>query len=70
MLRAEPAEFLFLSFTCDILGYTLVANDAKLVHFTFYVYFLGHWATMLFEGYGGATPRHAPVRSGAEREVA
>jgi len=53
MLRAEPAElfFLFLSFTCDILGYvTLVTNDAKIVHFTFYVYFLGHWGHNVFWG--------------------
>jgi len=64
MLRPEPAEFfLFLSFTCDILGYVSSNNDAKIVHFTFYIYFpwaLGH---DVFEGHDGATHRHDPVRS-------
>ena len=49
MLRAEPAEFFcfyrYRSFTvivtfCFFLG-TLVANDAKIVHFTFHEYFPG-----------------------------
>ena len=72
MLRAEPAEFfLFLSFTCDILGYTLVANDAKIVHFTFYIYFPGALGPRCFLR---ATPRHAPHpersgRSGAGAEL-
>jgi len=40
----------------------------KIVHFTFYIYFTGALgATMFFGGHEGATPKHAPVRSGAER---
>ena len=49
---------------------TLVANDAKIVHFTFYVYFPGGTgATVFFEGHDGATPRHAPVLSGAGPKI-
>jgi len=47
---------------------TLVANNAKIVHFTFYVYFPEalHGATMFFEGHDGPPYRQAPVRSGSE----
>ena len=41
MLRAEPAEFFCFYFSLVTFWGTLVANDAKIVHFTIYVYFLG-----------------------------
>jgi len=49
---------------------TLVANDAKIIHFTFYVYFPGALGPRcFFESHDGATPRHAPVRSGRARKL-
>ena len=40
---------MFLPFTCNVLGYiTLVANDAKTVHFTFYKYFTGALEATMF----------------------
>ena len=68
MLRAEPAEF--FCFYPSLLTFwgTLVANDGKIVHFTFYVYFPGALGprTMFFESHDGATPRHCAERSGPE----
>ena len=66
MLRAEPAEFfLFLSFTCDILGY-VIANYAKLIIFTFYVYFPGHLGHDVLRAMMGP-PLDTPL-CGAKRE--
>ena len=56
MLQAEPAEFLFCFYTSLVTFWgMLVANDTKIVHFTFYVYFPGH-------------PRHALVRKRTRSE--
>jgi len=41
MLRAKPADFLFLYPSLVTFWGTLVANDATIVHFTFYIYFTG-----------------------------
>jgi len=48
---------------------TLVANEAQIVNFTFYVYFLGALGPRCFEGHDGATLRHASVRSEAGTKI-
>ena len=69
MLQAEPADFFcFYPFLVTFWG-TLVANDAKIVHFTFYIYFTGALEPRRFWGHEGATPRDAPVRRGASPGV-
>ena len=63
MLLAEPADFFCFHPSLVTFWGTLV-DDAKIVHFTFYVYFpRALRATMFFEGHDGA-----PVRSGAGAE--
>jgi len=65
MLPAEPAElFCFCPSLVTFWG-TLVTNDAEIVHFTFYIYFLGALGHDVFEGHDRAIPRHAPVQSGS-----
>jgi len=38
-------------------------QEKSILPFTYI--FRGHWGHDVFEGHDGATPRHAPVRSGA-----
>jgi len=69
MLQAEPAEFFFCFYPSLVTFWrTLVANDAKIVHFTFYIYFTGALGPRFFGGHEGVTHRHAPVRIGVEQE--
>jgi len=72
MLQAEPADFfLFLPFTCDILGYVSrkwCKNNTFYLLYIFREHCRGHDVFLGLGGMGpGVTLRNAPVPSGAER---
>jgi len=70
MLRAETTYFLlFLSFTCDILGYVSRKWCKNSPFYLLRIFSGDTGATMFFEGHDGATPRHAPVQSGAGPKI-
>jgi len=63
MLRAKPVYFFCFYPSLVTFWGTLVANDAKIVHFTFYIYFTGALQAKMFWSHEGATPRNTLVRS-------
>ena len=50
MLRAKPAEFFCFYPSLVKFWGTLAANDAKIVHFSFYIYFTGALQAKMFFG--------------------